>query len=139
MGEYWHSGHLNALSLASFRGRELAYFDGVNNAQKAATLVVLDPARLGGAARELSGYQLTDFGAPMEEARVLFPGSCLTPSGSYNAAAHIFATGNGVVVDVWERVTSPHSPSIQYDLSSDLSLRQGVFFDGFVSEHTLTE
>ncbi len=54
ISEYWHSGHLYALTLADLDGdgREEIVAAGISNGYRQATLVVLDPDRVFGASTE---------------------------------------------------------------------------------------
>ncbi len=57
LGEHWHSGHLLAVETADLNGNgeEEIILAGVNNGYRQATLVVLDPRRVGGASRQPPG------------------------------------------------------------------------------------
>lgn len=133
--EYWHSGHLNALATATHAGHERIYLGGVNTGEHRATLVVLDPEAFSGAASTTPDVMLQGFSPPVEVARFLFPVTCRTPQGSYNSVAHVFANPESFVVDVWERVTTPHPPSMQYTFGHDLAFRSLGVSDGFLAEH----
>jgi len=73
--EYWHAGHIQRLAVADLNrdGVDEIYLGGISNSAHRATLVVLDPQRMGGADREADAkYQLAVAQSPVEEARILF-------------------------------------------------------------------
>lgn len=135
---YWHSGHLTQLAVSDVDrdGQVEAYLGGVNNARHAATLVVLDPARFGGAAQEDGGYQLQGLGVPVERARVLFARSCLNVRlEPYNVVTQVLARPGGIIVDVHERLTSLDPPSIQHHLDDRLAPTEVGVSDVFLGMH----
>jgi hypothetical protein len=81
LSEYWHSGHLEFLTLADLDGdgREEIIATGINNGYRQATLVVLDPDHISGASTELARpeVQIHGMGAAPEKVRLLFPRSDL--------------------------------------------------------------
>jgi hypothetical protein len=137
VGEYWHPGHLNAVAVGHYRGREVVFFGGVNNARKAATLVVLDPRQLHGAGREESPYDLPGAGGTGEVARLLMPPSSLPVADPYNVVFRIFAEANGVAVDIQEE-SSTGRYSVIYHFDADLRLRDIGFSDEFATKFRTT-
>jgi hypothetical protein len=90
VAEYWHSGHLDHLTLADLdgNGREEIVATGISNGYHQATLVVLDPDRIFGASTEAARpeLQIHGMGAAEERLRLLFPRSDLNKALSvYNA------------------------------------------------------
>ena len=81
VSEYWHSGHLDFLTLADLDGdgREEIIAPGISNGYRQATLVVLDPDKVFGASTEAARpeIQLHGMGAAQEKLRLLFPRSDL--------------------------------------------------------------
>ncbi len=81
VSEYWHSGHLEHLTLADLDGdgREEIIATGISNGYNQATLVVLDPDRVSGASEELArpSEQIRGMGIAQERIRLLFPRSDL--------------------------------------------------------------
>jgi hypothetical protein len=89
LSEYWHSGHLDYLTLADLDGdgRQEIIAPGISNGYRQATLIVLDPDRLSGASTEAARpeIQLHGMGVPQERIRLLFPRSDLNKALSvYN-------------------------------------------------------
>jgi hypothetical protein len=89
VSEYWHSGHLDYLTLADLDGdgREEIVATGISNGYHQATLVVLDTDRVFGASAEAARpeIQLHGMGAAQERIRLLFPRSDLNMVlGTYN-------------------------------------------------------
>jgi hypothetical protein len=131
--DYWHAGHLHALAIAPFKGRPAFFLGGINNARRAATLVVLDAATLGGAAREADPYQFQGFAPGRELARLIFQPSLLT-SGPYNQVMKIVVDAQGVTVDVHEHDNGP-GYGVIYHLDSNLKLRDIGFSDSFAKKY----
>ncbi len=75
LSEYWHSGHLDFITLADLGdGREEIIATGISNGYHAATLVVLDPDRVSGASSETARpeIQLHGLGVAHETIRLIF-------------------------------------------------------------------
>lgn len=76
VSEYWHSGHLENLTLADLDGdgREEIILTGISNGYRQATLVVLDPDRVSGASAEAARpeIQIHGMGVAQERIRLLF-------------------------------------------------------------------
>lgn len=73
--EYWHAGHFSAVMVDDLMpgGGPEIYLGAISNANKTASLIVLDPETFEGAAAEANPkYQILDMAAPRELARVLF-------------------------------------------------------------------
>lgn len=136
--EYWHAGHLNrmlAMPLGT-RGEDQFVLAGISNARHAATLIVLDPDRFAGAAVEDDPkYKFVGLGQGIEEARLLFPRSCMNRMlEPYNAAAELSRQQDGIIVTVRELYNS-EPPMLYYHLATDLRLRQLGTSSTFEREH----
>ena len=89
LSEYWHSGHLDNLTLADLDGdgRQEIIATGISGGYHQATLVVLDPDRVFGASSEAARpeIQIHGMGVAQERIRLLLPRSDLNmASASYN-------------------------------------------------------
>jgi len=103
--EYWHAGHIQTLAVSDTKstGRPLLYAGGIANGYKQATLVVLNPETFSGSSREEDvTFQLP--GAPgLEEARVLFPRSCINRAKeTFNGVTRLDARAGRLYVGVYE-------------------------------------
>ena len=109
VAEYWHSGHLDGLAAADLDGdglREILLC-GVNNGLGAATLVVLDPRRAGGASTVAgdSSMQLRGFPPAQEKAVLTFPRTCVNRIFDlYNIAKRVRAEPSGIEIHVQEKL-----------------------------------
>jgi hypothetical protein len=123
--EYWHSGHLQHLLAADLQqqGWNALVIAGINNARKAATLLVLDPDHFTGASREeLPEYQLQDFPPPVEAARLLFPRSCINRAlEPFVDITALWRDGADLALEVQHRL-SPPDATLFYRLKPDLTL-----------------
>jgi hypothetical protein len=135
--EYWHPGHLNAMTTGQFKGKAVIFAGGVNNLRHAATLIALDPEKLSGAGIEEDGPAFEGFASGQEEARLLLPRSCMNRLEPYNTVVQIFASANGLVADVQERLRSIDPPSIQFRLTPDLQWAGTTVSDVFLSDHAM--
>jgi hypothetical protein len=109
LDEYWHPGHLSVLRIADRDGKPEIYAAGINNAWHTATLVVLDPNHLGGAAQEpqTPTYQFIGMPPAHEKRRITFPRSCLNQSvDPFSAVADMWLTDDDINVETNERITS---------------------------------
>lgn len=138
--EYWHAGHLPALAVSDFDGDGASeiYAAGVNNARKMATLVVLDPERMAGAADERGtpAYQFRGLAPGVEKARILFPRSCLTNvKDIWNFAQMLALDKHDLTVTVSE---DPHDTgaALFYHLDRSLRLKNLTPGDGFEMTHS---
>lgn len=97
ISEYWHSGHLEHLSLADLDsdGREEIVATGISNGYHQATLVVLDPDQLFGASTEAARpeLQIHGVGVARERLRLLFSRSDL------NKALSVFNAGQEATIE----------------------------------------
>ncbi len=97
VSEYWHSGHLDHLTLADLDGdgREQIVATGISNGYRQATLIVLDPDRVFGASTEAARpeLQLHGMGVAQERLRLLFPRSDL------NTALAVYNEGQEAAID----------------------------------------
>ena len=77
--EYWHFGYLTELAVGDVDrdGDPELLAGGMNHAEEAAELVVLDPDHMNGASQEPDEFQILGLGPPVEELRLLFPHTCL--------------------------------------------------------------
>jgi len=123
--EYWHSGHLQHLLATDLdqRGWNLLVVAGINNARKAATLLVLDPDHFTGASQEDNpSYQLQGFPPPVEIARVFFPRSTMNKTlEPFPSVTRLQTDGDGLLLDVQQRL-SPPDATILYRLRPNLAL-----------------
>ena len=82
LSEYWHSGHLDYLTLADLdgNGREEIIVSGTSNGYHQATMVVLDANQVHGASLEAARpeIQIHGMGPPHERVRLLFHRSDLS-------------------------------------------------------------
>ncbi len=138
--EYWHSGHIQQLSVADFAGtgKPLLYAGGIANGYHRAVLVVLDPERFFGASREDDPkYQLPG-GQGGEEARVLFPRSCINEAKeTYNYVKSIVATPSELTVGVSEETNGP--ATVMHTFGPDGSYRGAGLSSPFAARHTELE
>jgi len=107
VSEYWHSGHLDFLTLADLDGdgREEIIAPGISNGYRQATLVVLDPDRVFGASTEAARpeIQLHGIGVAQERLRLLFPRSDLNKTSHvYNQAEEATVEHGRTRLSVWE-------------------------------------
>jgi len=133
--EYFHPGHLNAITTGVYQGREVVFLGGTNNAHHSATLVVLDPDRMDGAAVEKGVPIFEGFKPGVEEARLLFSRSCLNASEPYNMVARIVSGEKELVVDLHENLSPPEQPSILYHFGPELELKDVSVSDVFRRQH----
>ena len=141
LGEYWHSGHLLDLDAADLdgNGEQEIMLAGVNNGYRQATLVVLDPRRVGGASRQPPGdsRQLEGFGPGTERAVVFFPRTCLSQLEEFNRAVEVQITAGEIAVMVTE-AADPQPPGtayVVYHLGYDLRVRAVTPSDAARARH----
>jgi hypothetical protein len=129
ISQYWHLGHIGTepglLAVADVNqdGSPELYLVGISNAHHRATLVVLDPLTMRGAAEEQNGLpQLQGFGRPNEIARILFRRSAMNVADSeWNIGERVWVTPESVTVSIGETFRSDVEAAVIYDLSLDLS------------------
>jgi hypothetical protein len=144
LGEYWHSGHLGPLHLADLVGdsRPEVIVTAISNGYKAASLLVLDPNDLGGAAEEENqDYQLLGFGPGREKARILFPRTCINRKlHEYGVPGRLTVRGDVIEVVVSEGAITPGGQEalVFYRLNRKLEVTDVAVNDLFrVSHHQL--
>ncbi len=112
ISEYWHSGHLDYLTLADLdgNGREEIIATGVSNGYHQATMIVLDPDRVFGASIEAARpeLQIHGMGAAQERLRLLFPRSDLNKAlFVYNEAGEAAVNNGNIQLAVKECLQPP--------------------------------
>jgi hypothetical protein len=130
IGEYWHPGWLRLIASADIdhSGNEKILLAGINNGEHSATLIVFDPARVSGTAKQLGDAKFGFPGMPRgtEEAVVLFPRSCVSRLGprsiSYNRDSELRVTKDRIFVIVTEGFGEPEVPRLTYELDYDLNV-----------------
>ena len=139
VSEYWHSGHLDFLTLADMDGdgREEIIAPGISNGYRQATLVVLDPEMVFGASTEAARpeLQLHGMGAAQEKLRLLFPRSDLNKALlMYNQGSEA-SVHNGKtrlsVVECWQ----VRGCEIWYEFDKDFHLISVEASDPFRGAH----
>jgi hypothetical protein len=137
LGEYWHSGHLVTLAAADLDGDGVheIYAGGINNAQRAATLVALDPRDLVGASAEDPEFQLLGFPPATEQVRLFFPRTCISRLlERYSAVAHLIVEPGRITAAVRE-TNRPPMPSVYFHLTAGLELHSITPGDQFRAFH----
>ncbi|MGA8838802.1 MAG: hypothetical protein WB538_24420 [Candidatus Sulfotelmatobacter sp.] len=139
ISEYWHSGHLDHLTLADLDGdgRQEIVATGISNGYHQATLVVLDPDRLFGASTEAARpeLQIHGMGAAEERLRLLFPRSDLNKAlFEYNAGAETTAEHGSIRLSVQECLQPPGCP-IWYEFDNHFHLVTAYADQQFRSSH----
>jgi hypothetical protein len=139
VAEYWHSGHLEHMALASLDGdrSEEIIASGVSNGYHQATLVVLDRDKIFGASSELARpeLQIHGMGAAKERLRLLLARSDLNSTLSvYNMGQEVIVDGGLIRFSVMECQLLPRCV-IEYTLDKDFQLVAAVADDQFRSAH----
>ncbi len=107
-GEYWHPGHLLHLTHADLdhNGGKQLLLGGVNNGSHQATLVILEPLKISGAASAAKmkdhGFEIVNMKPANERAVVFFPRSCVSTGQSYNRVGRVYVTKDRIMVGVSE-------------------------------------
>jgi len=134
---YWHYGHLINSTVMDFGDGEgpLIVVAGIANGHGHGTLIVLDPARFAGAAREADpAFLIQGHGDPVEVARVLFPRSRLNRAFRlYNIADILIRHPGRLSVAVMEYLADGEQVSnatVYYEFGPRLTLRKIEFGDG---------
>lgn len=145
--EYWHSGHIGqnreSLRVADFDkdGANEIYASGVSNGYGQATLIILDPETMDGAATEVkTKFQLDGFKPGTEKARILFPRTCINRAvWDYNIARDIHITPDLLTVHVVEKEVDAASPPalVLYKFTPPLALKSVSFASGFRTLHEI--
>jgi len=139
--EYWHAGHighspvkLQVLDL-DHDGRSELYLTGISQARNQATLVVLDPDTMQGAASEDDPkYRFHNQPAGTELARLFFPRTALNLKFlPYNVGQRIHLGNDSLVISVLESFMHAEAPMVLYQLRPDLSLDNVSFSDSFTA------
>jgi hypothetical protein len=139
IAEYWHSGHLDHLTLADLDGdgREEIVATGISNGYHQATLVVLDPYRVFGASTEAARpeLQIHGMGVAEERLRLLFPRSDLNKTLSvYNAGQEAAIEHGRMRLSVAECLQPP-SCLIWYEFDKHFDLLTAYADEQFRTAH----
>jgi hypothetical protein len=139
IAEYWHSGHLDFLTLADLDGdgREEIIATGISNGYHEATLIVLDPDRVSGASTEAARpeIQLHGMGIPHERYRLLFPRSDVNMIfSSYNEAQEVIVEQGKTRLSVLECRQRPGC-LIWYEFDKNFDLLSVMADDYFKGAH----
>jgi hypothetical protein len=139
VSEYWHSGHLDHLTLADLDGdgREEIVATGISNGYHQATLVVLDPDRVFGASTEAARpeLQIHGMGVAQERLRLLFPRSDLNKTLSvYNAAQDATIEHGRIRLSVAECLQPP-SCLMWYEFDRHFELETAYADEQFRTAH----
>ena len=139
ISEYWHSGHLDHLTLADLDGdgREEIVATGIANGYHQATLVVLDPDRLFGASTEAARpeLQIHGMGVAEERLRLLFARSDLNKTLSVYNAAQEAAIYNGRVRLSVAECLQPPSCLMWYEFDKHFDLLTAYADEQFRTAH----
>jgi hypothetical protein len=140
LSEYWHSGHLDHLTLADLDGdgREEIIATGINNGYRQATLVVLDPDRVFGASIEAARpeLQIHGTGIAQERIRLLFPRSDLNVAlDSYNVGQEATVGRGNVRFWTLECRQRSWGYPVVYEFDSQFHLRSATADDSFRGFH----
>ena len=139
LSEYWHSGHLEHLTLADLDGdgRQEIIATGISNGYHQATLIVLDPDRVFGASTEVARpeLQIHGMGAAQERLRLLFPRSDLNKAlFQFNTAAEASVENGSVRLSVREWLHPPSCP-VWYEFDKNFHLSTAYPDESFRSAH----
>jgi hypothetical protein len=139
ISEYWHSGHLDHLTLADLDGdgREQIVATGISNGYHQATLIVLDPDRVFGASTEAARpeLQIHGMGAAEERLRLLFPRSDLNKTLSvYNAGQEATIEHGRIRFSVAECLQPP-SCLMWYEFDKHFELETAYADEQFRTAH----
>ena len=139
LSEYWHSGHLEHLTLADLDGdgREEIIATGISNGYHQATLIVLDPDRVFGASTETARpeLQIHGMGVAQERLRLLFPRSDLNKAlFQFNTAEEAAVENGSIRLSVMEWLHPPSSP-VWYEFDKSFHLATAYPDESFRSAH----
>ncbi len=139
LSQYWHSGHLDYLTLADLDGdgRQEIIATGESNGYHQATLIVLDPDRVFGASTEAARpeLQIHGMGVAQERLRLLFPRSDL------NKALFQFNSGGeatfekGIIRVSVRECLHPFACPIWYEFDKNFHLITAYPDESFRSAH----
>jgi len=140
LSEYWHSGHLDYMTLADLDGdgREEIIATGISNGYHQATMVVLDPDRVFGASVEAvrPEIELHGLGAAKEQLRILLPRSDLNRATVvYNRALEASVDRDRIQLPVRECDLVPDC-DVYYEFDKNFNLLSVKASDAFRSAHT---
>ncbi|MGB6597466.1 MAG: hypothetical protein WA621_21385 [Candidatus Acidiferrum sp.] len=139
LSEYWHSGHLQHLTVADLDGdgKQEIVATGISNGYHEATLVVLDSDRVFGASIEAARpeIQIHGMGAAQERLRLLFPRSDMNKTLSvYNDGEEPTIESGRIRFSVQECSQFP-ACIIWYEFDRNFNLVSVLADDGFRSAH----
>ncbi|MBA3974211.1 MAG: hypothetical protein C0504_08350 [Candidatus Solibacter sp.] len=127
LGEYWHSGYFFTGAVADLEsdGRHELYLAGISNANREATVVVLDPYLVKGAAREADpDFQISGLGGGEEVGRILLPATEFTrQTAEFPVPTHVQVRDGRLVVTVRQNYSSgfePDAPEVEYQFGPRL-------------------
>jgi DNA-binding winged helix-turn-helix (wHTH) protein len=139
VSEYWHSGHLDHLTLADLDGdgRQEIIAAGISNGYHQATLIVLDPDRLFGSSTEAARpeIQIHGIGVARERIRLLFHRSDLNMTlASYNEGDEVTVEHGDIRFSTLECRQSPWC-HIWYEFDTNFRLLSAYADDTFRGIH----
>ena len=142
--EYWHSGGFAGLAAADLDqdGRDEIYLGGTDNGLKRATLLVLDPEELDGAADETANpdFQLLGFAPGRERMRIVFPDSCVSRASAYRPdVENMSIVDGGIELAVRHAVSGYRSATVHYRVDSRGMVRHIALGDGYLDIHARLE
>ena len=138
--EYWHPGFFWDLAILDLDGdgTEEILLGGVNNARRTATLVVLNPNEMEGAAAEPGKprFEFQGFPRGRERARVFFHPSCVSQLvRQWNFVWDLIVRPDSVTVTTWEG-TEATAPLVHYHLNRNLQIQGVGISDDFQQVHS---
>ncbi len=143
VGEYWHPGHLVRMAHYDLDGdgKDEIVLGGVNNGDKAATMVILDPDNANGSPTGItpSGLRLTGFKPSSEKAVILFPRSDVAQGKPYNRVISLQITKDRIVVVTAEDIADTSRNLIIYQLDHQLHVVDAECSLEFKTEHRAME
>ncbi len=126
LGEYWHLGRLDVIEVADINGDGLEeiLLAGVDEVQRRATLVVLEPRRIAGSRplQAAAPSDLANLPKGIERAVVLFPRTSLNRKlEQFNSAYEVALVDGSIQVLVKEHMQGD-PPYLLYTFRKDLNL-----------------
>jgi hypothetical protein len=126
VGEYWHSGHLTAMTHADLDGDGIdeLLLGGVDNGLFQAVLLVFDPRKVSGANHYASDntYQLQGFSAGSEKAVVMFPQSDINVQEHFSQIFSLRTTPDRILASVTESRLASNLNIVYYELDYHLGI-----------------